>query len=93
MGLRLIKTPEHAAVDGATRLDVIRVRIQEAIGWILKRWEVPGLVSSMAYQDPVTDNAISISVGRLYTRLSINGRYYYFGRLNGKFEGTGQGCD
>ena len=45
-----------------------------------------------SYDDIVTGGVIEVKVGSLFTRLSVNGRDYYFDRITGRFAGTGQGC-
>lgn len=40
-------------------------------------------------KDDLTGQHISVTVGGAYVRLSVNGRDYYFDRLNGQFDGTG----
>ena len=58
----------------------------------LNNLKIPGFVRSMEYKDELTGQYIRIEVQVLFTRISINGRDYYFRRLSGRFDGTGMGC-
>jgi hypothetical protein len=56
------------------------------------RLGVPGFIRNTVIDDPVTGQQIEIRVCALDTRLTIDGRDYYFGRFSGKLEGAGMGC-
>jgi hypothetical protein len=53
---------------------------------------VPGALSDARMTDALTSDEIEICVGPLFTRISVNGRDYYFRRLSGKLDGSGVGC-
>lgn len=78
--------------EGARWWQVIGTRLREKLGAALNRRRVPGAIRPMTFSDPVTGDEVRVSVTALFTRLSINGRDYYFNRLSGDFDGTGQGC-
>jgi hypothetical protein len=82
----------QSATVGATKWDIVKTRLQERFGAALNRRRVAGFVQPISYQDLVTGDLIEIRVSALFTTLSINGRDYYFKRLTGRFDGTGQGC-
>ncbi len=84
--------PTHAPTTDATRRDRAGLLIQERLGALLNRWDVPGTVKPMIFDDPVTGDRIEIKVTPLRTVLSVNGREYTFDRLSGQFSGTGMGC-
>jgi hypothetical protein len=67
-------------------------RLKEWFGRLLNRTGVPGAVQEAEIEDEVSGQVVHIRVGPVFTRISINGRDYYFHRLSGKFDGTGSGC-
>ena len=71
---------------------IFRGRIRRSIGQFMKNLRVPGAINDTHITDPVTHQTIKISVGILFTRLTVDGRDYYFNRFTGKFDGTGMGC-
>jgi len=50
------------------------------------------MIASTTINDSFSGQRLEIKVGIIYTRISVNGRDYYFSRLSGKFDGTGSGC-
>jgi hypothetical protein len=77
------------AIVGASRSQVWWHRLRECFGRILSRIGVPGQIAECEIEDAVTGKQLSIGVGALYVRLSIDGRDYYFDRFSGRFNGTG----
>ena len=61
-------------------------------GRILNAMGAPGAIRSTELTDPLSGQKIEIRVGILFTRISINGRDYYFSRFRGRLDGTGCGC-
>lgn len=53
---------------------------------------LPGAVADVVIDDPVTGQHVEVRRSIFFTRISINGRDYYFTRFGGKFDGTGSGC-
>jgi hypothetical protein len=53
---------------------------------------MPGAIRDFHMKDELSGQEIDIAVTLLFTRISINGRDYYFDRLTGRFGGTGCGC-
>lgn len=87
--MRLLPSPSPVA-DRARWLDIARGRLHEQFGRFLNRLGVPGAVAPMRYHDESTGCTIEVSVSAFYTRLGIDGRDFYFHRVTGKFDGTGQ---
>jgi hypothetical protein len=58
----------------------------------MNRLGAPGFIRDIEIQDEVSGHSISLHVGRLFTRLSVDGRDYFFPRLSGHLDGTGSGC-
>lgn len=82
----------HPVVFGATRFQIFRWSLKERLCLLLDFLHVPGLVHSVEIHDELTGQHITIQTRHLFTRISINGRDYYFSRLSGRFDGTGSGC-
>ena len=91
--IKFLKRPiERAAAEGATLYDIFTGRLREALGRILNWLGVPGTIQDLKITDELTGQHIEIRVGLLFTRVSVNGRDYFFRRLSGRFDGTGMGC-
>jgi hypothetical protein len=81
-----------AATIGATRLQIWKERLREGLGVALNRLRLPGTISPGLIEDALSGDRIEIRVGPLLTRISVNGRDYYFDRISGAPAGTGSGC-
>ncbi len=46
------------------------------------------LIEPFEYEDALTNQTVGVEVSSLYSKLSIDGRTYYFERETGKFDGT-----
>ena len=77
---------------GASGWSIWKEKARESVGSLLCRLGLPGFIKQLNYDDPLTGQQISISSSSLFTKLSVNGRDYYFDRITGKFDGTGMGC-
>jgi hypothetical protein len=64
-------------------------RARERLGALLNRIGVPGAIQPVEVRDKLTGQQVSVSVGELFVRVSVDGRDYYFDRLSGRFDGTG----
>jgi hypothetical protein len=51
----------------------------------------PGVVRNTLIEDSLSGQRVEISVGRIFVRLSVNDRDYFFDRISGRFDGTGSG--
>lgn len=80
------------SAENASRLDILKSRLRQFAGRTLGRLRMPGLIASTTINDPLSGQRLEIRVGTICTRISVNGRDYYFSRLSGKFDGTGSGC-
>ena len=79
----------HSAMMTATRWEILQHRLVELLCLALQRLGVPGAIQNVEIDDPVTGQKLEIRVNRLSTRISIDGRDYYFERLSGRFSGAG----
>jgi hypothetical protein len=94
--MRVLKFPTRSAAKVAsTGAGAYAVWKGRAKGWfcrLLNRLGVPGAVQETAIEDGLTGQSIHVHVGVLFTRISVNGRDFYFHRLSGRLDGTGSGC-
>jgi len=92
-GANVVELPRrptaHSTVEGATFYDICLDRIRLVLGHLAGRAGVPGFIRDTVIDDPVTGQQIEIRVYALDTRLTIDGRDYYFGRVSGRLEGAG----
>lgn len=70
----------------------LRWTVRESFYRLLQRLHVPGAIQDMRFHDVVSGQELEIRVGIFQTRMTINGRDYYFCRISGKLDGTGSGC-
>ncbi len=87
----ILKMPGPAKV-GAPRRLIWKSRFVEFVGCFLNKVGIPGAIGDVSIEDEVTGQHIQVRTGRFFTRLSVNGRDYYFQRLSGRFDVTGMGC-
>ena len=80
------------ALCGATRYEIYREWLKIHFCRLLNSFGLPGGIRDTTITDELTGQYIEVMVGVLFTRLSVNGRDYYFRRLSGRFDGTGMGC-
>ena len=79
----------HPARVGATFFDVAKLRAREWLGMLANWARAPGAISPAEIHDPLTGQNITVTVGALLVRLTVNGRDFYFNRFTGHFDGTG----
>ena len=93
---KVIKFPKdeilRSSRSGASLIDIAAGCASELLGRLLNRIGIPGAVRDIHIKDALTGQEVNIHVGPLFTRLSVNGRDYFFHRTSGKFDGTGMGC-
>ena len=80
------------AESGATRIQIWRSDLRALVGKVLNRVGIAGAVRDCEIDDDVSGNKLQIHSSPRFTRISINGRDFYFDRLTGRFDGTGSGC-
>lgn len=66
-----------------------KAKLRVCVGNFLNRIGVAGAVQEDVIDDALTGNHVRVSIGSLFTVISVNGRDYYFDRLTGRFGGTG----
>ncbi len=79
-------------IVGASYTDILKGRLRRLFGALLNSLRIPGTICDCQLVDPVTHQTLTIRVGILFSRITFNGRDYYFHRITGKYDGTGMGC-
>ena len=74
----------------ASLSDIVLGRLRVSVGRLFQRLKAPGLVKPIELFDQATGIRLAIVTSPYFTKISINGREYYFNRLTGRFDGTGQ---
>lgn len=85
------ETPKPS-LSGASRKEIFVGRIRELAGEFLLKRKIPSFIDDCSIEDRLTGQRIEICNGVLSTKITINGRDYYFDRFTGKLTGTGLGC-
>ncbi|HUU93732.1 MAG TPA: hypothetical protein VM238_21275 [Phycisphaerae bacterium] len=80
------------ASNGATWWQIWRGRAARCIGLILNGLGCAGKVRPISIDDPLTGTHLELRVGSTFTVIAVNGRDYYFRRLDGVYDGAGMGC-
>jgi len=60
-------------------LDVLRIGFGRLLGWLC----LPAPIAEVDIED------LQIHIGPLFTKISVNGRDYWFDRLTGRYAGSG----
>lgn len=81
--------PGIPARSEASAWQIARGRLREWLGRVADRMGIPGFVQRTVIEDELTGHTIKIEPGRLFTRINVDGRDYYFRRLSGRFDGVG----
>ena len=64
--------------------------LKERLGSMLERSHVAAKIREFEYVDPVTDESVYLSTGARYSVLHVGAKKFFFDRVTGKFDGTGQ---
>lgn len=84
------KTVAGAAVTvGASRWQRLGGRVRLYAGAFLNHWGCPAHFQAVTIHDEVSGQTIAIETGRLFSKLTVNGRDFYFRRLTGRYDGSG----
>jgi len=92
MGKILNLVRDRPLLSGATAWQIYRGRAKEKLAQLLDWLKIPARIRSVKIDDSLTGDSIEIKPSGLFTKLTVNGRDYYFDRFTGRFDGTGQGC-
>ena len=86
------KESTYSSRADASYIQILQGRVRRLFGKILTSLRIPGTIRDFHINDPVSHQNMDIRVGDLFTKITVNGRDYYFHRFTGKFDGTGMGC-
>lgn len=70
-------------------LSLLRLRLRFALGQIFNLAGIPGLIRDCEYRSDITDAAIRVRAGEMFTVITVNGLDIYFHRLTGTIDGVG----
>jgi len=82
----------YPATQGATLSIIYIERLKQLLGKILNYFHIPGFVKPIKIFDDLTKTHLEVKLSGFFTKITVNGKDYYFRRLDGKFDGTGMGC-
>ena len=83
-----VEPPEDEGKPRCSLVVRIGFRVKIAFLRLLGRLHVPAIIRPVEFRDEITGNFFSVTHG-IQTRISINGRDYYFNRLTGSYDGAG----
>lgn len=94
--IKLVLPPEEQkpvpATSGASWVSRTWSRIMLLMGSCMNKMGFPGAIQNVCIYDSLSQQHVEVHVGVLFTKLTVNGRDYYFSRYSGKFNGTGSGA-
>lgn len=65
-------------------------KAKEIRGLILERIHAPAKIREFEYVDPLTNEIVYISTGARYSVLHVGAKRFFFDRVTGQFDGTGE---
>jgi hypothetical protein len=65
-------------------------RVRGIVGNGLERLHAPARIREFEYVDPVTNEIIYLSTGARYSVLHVGVKRFFFDRVTGQFDGTGE---
>lgn len=68
----------------------VRASLRAIVGWFAEVIGAPAIIREFEYVDPITNEAVYLSTGTRYSVLHVGDKRYFFERLTGRFDGTGQ---
>jgi hypothetical protein len=81
--------PPRAVEANATRFTIWRLRLPMLLGRLAMACGLPGAMRDTEINDELTKMHVTVRLGVLFTRITVNGRDFYFNRFTGRFDGTG----
>lgn len=82
--------PLEPSTSTPTWRTCLRDRATEWLFRALDRLGAPGAIRDLDFHDEVNGCTVAIRVGLYFTIITLDGRDYYFNRLSGRLDGTGQ---
>lgn len=71
-------------------METLRSAVNRLHGWLLERFHAPAKIREFEYVDPSTDESVYLSTGARYAVLHVGAKRFFFDRVTGQFDGTGQ---
>ena len=77
-----------------SRFSLLRLQLKrwwrEKSGWVLEKLHSPAKIKEFEYVDPITNEAVYLSTGTRYSVLHVGDKQFFFDRVTGRFDGTGE---
>ena len=64
--------------------------LRHAAGFTLESFHAPARIREFEYVDPFTNDILYLSTGARYSVLRIGAKRFFFDRVTGQFDGTGE---
>ena len=65
-------------------------RARHAVGLALELFHAPARIKEFEYVDPSTNEIVYLSTGARYSVLHVGAKRFFFDRVTGRFDGTGE---
>jgi hypothetical protein len=69
---------------------VTRRILRRAVGFLLEVVHAPARIKEFEYIDPGTNETAYLSTGARYSVLHVGAKRFFFDRVTGRFDGTGE---
>jgi hypothetical protein len=69
---------------------IIRRILRHAFGSALEIVHAPAKIKEFEYIDPITNETVYLSTGARYSVLHVGVKRFFFDRVTGRFDGTGE---
>jgi hypothetical protein len=83
---------EYSPVDNGKRSiwSIMRRVLRRALGSALEIIHAPAKIKEFEYIDPSTNETVYLSTGARYSVLHVGVKRFFFDRVTGRFDGTGE---
>jgi hypothetical protein len=78
------------AESGESRWRKALGRVYRAVGAALEFCHAPARIREFEYVDPTTNEIVYLSTGARYSVLHVGAKRFFFDRVTGRFDGTGE---
>jgi hypothetical protein len=68
----------------------VRSNVRYLLGICLEYFGAPARVREFEYVDPVTNDTVYLATGARYSVLHVGCKAFFFNRVTGQFDGTGE---
>lgn len=77
-------------VGSVSLWSLVRAKARQIHGCILETIHAPAKIREFEYVDPSTNETVYISTGARYSVLHVGAKRFFFDRVTGRFDGTGE---